>query len=127
MPPPDLANMVIGTLVWAPEHVPALRGVRKQLIECDGDKVEVHEIDDRPGTRERCAYRCAEETGFRDRGVADPLGTKVLDEALGRGERTAPGVERLAFFVEAARSSGDVLAHDEYLWIAVQFIAQGPG
>ena len=80
-------------------HVREGRGVVEDLVEREQAEVHGHDLDDRPQPGERGADARADEAGLRERGVADPLGTELLEQPEADGE--------------AAAVHPDVLAHQE--------------
>ena len=87
------------------EHV---RGVVHNLIECNERKTERHELDDRPEPDHGRADTQPGETIFADRRVNDSRGTKSFEQSL-RDLISAVVLRHL-------------LAHEEDVWIALQFL-----
>ena len=89
------------------EHV---RGVVDHLIECHERKTEGHEFDDRPKSDHGGAHPQASKTVLTNRGIDDSLRAEALEQTLGN-------------FVSAVVFR-DLLAHEEHIGIALEFLGQ---
>ena len=80
-------------------HVQQGGGVVEDLVEGQQAEVDGHDLDDRPHPAQGGADAGADERRLRQRGVADPFGAELLQQA--EADR------------EAAAVAADVLAHEE--------------
>src|SRR5437016_582351 len=96
-----------GNIELSARHREHVRRVVDDLIECDERKAEGHKFDDRSQTDHSRADSQTGESVFADRGVDNSFGTETLQQSL-------------AHFVSAV-IFGDFLAHEENVWITLQF------
>src|SRR6266436_2760912 len=95
----------------ATEHVMNLGGVVDDLIDREQTKVDRHQLDDRLEPAHRGADSRADYREFRNRRVTHALFAVDGEQPVGD--------------LECAAEVADLLAHDEYTLIAVEFLAQG--
>src|SRR5260370_11523363 len=95
----------------AAEHVMNLGGVVDDLIDREQAEIDRHQLDNWLECAHRGADSGADDREFRNRRVTDALFAVDSKQPVGDLECTA----------EVA----DLLAHDEYTLIAVEFLAQG--
>src|SRR5229473_5003767 len=95
----------------AAEHVMNLGGVVDDLIDREQTKVDCHQFDDRLESTHRGPDSRSDDREFRDRRVTHTFFAVDGEKAVGDLERAA--------------KIADLLAHDEYTLIAVEFLAQG--
>ena len=94
----------------ATEHVTHLGGLIEDLVEAIGNEACPHDVDHGPKAGHSCPDGRAHEAGLGDRGVADPLGTELLDQALRDAERSAHGALQRR---SESGPAGDVLTEDD--------------
>src|SRR6266699_2099056 len=75
----------------ATKHVAQLGSLVKDLIPADTKEVYKHQLGYRSHTGGSSADRSSDEPGFSDGRIQDAIAPKLLDEALGDAEYTAPG------------------------------------
>ncbi|GAA0922537.1 hypothetical protein GCM10009559_06150 [Pseudonocardia zijingensis] len=93
----------------AARHVQQGGGVVEDLVEREQAEVHRHDLDDRPHPAQGGADPGADERRLRQRGVPDPFGPELLEQALAHRE--------------AAAVAADVLAHQEHALVAGERLA----
>jgi hypothetical protein len=99
------------TLRFPAEHVAQLSALVEDLVHAAPEKVDKHEIGDRPQTGRRRPDRRPDKPRFRDRRVENAVAPEFLDQSLRHSHRTAPGI--LIDQVIDIRAARDVLAHQD--------------
>ena len=94
----------------ATRHEMRLRGTVDELVECEGDEVDEHDLEHRPQPGLRRPDRDTGDRSFADRRVDHALGAELLGEAGCRGVRP---------------TLCDVLADHEHLLVRAHRARQG--
>ena len=101
--------MTSGHVEQTAGHVQEGGGVVHDLVERQQAEIDGHDLDDRPHPAHGGADPDPGERRFRQRGVADPLGTEFVEQALADGK--------------AAAVAADILAHQEDPLVLVHRLA----
>ncbi len=93
----------------ATEHVAELGGLIENLVEANTEKVDEHQLGDRPQSRHRGASRHAHDSAFGDRGIDYTMTAELADQAARYTHDASIGIIAAA----AASTAGHIFSNND--------------